>query len=135
MNQKVSSVSPVEVGIASGIIGSGVGYVMAPRKYNLEQLLTQSYDVFESAVPRNVILKQSDTHKNAYKVLAEARASLARSINAGKSNLVELVKTPYVESAYNNIKNFIPKSRVSNTLLCGSIATLVGFCLGNVTKN
>ena len=36
-----NTVSPAEVGIMSGLMGAGIGYTIAPRKYNLEQLLTQ----------------------------------------------------------------------------------------------
>lgn len=47
-----TSISPAETGIVSGVIGAGIGYTLAPRKYNLEQLFTQDADVFEKTLPK-----------------------------------------------------------------------------------
>ena len=50
MSGSVPSVSNAEIGIASGILGASVGYILAPRKYNLEQLITQEPEIFEKSI-------------------------------------------------------------------------------------
>ena len=55
-----TSVSPAEVGLMTGMIGAGIGYTLAPRKYNLEQLLTQKPDVFEKSIPKKFLSKATN---------------------------------------------------------------------------
>ena len=59
MGQSVPSISASEVGFASGILGAGIGYVLAPRKFDLGQILTLSNDVFERVLPRDTVAKNS----------------------------------------------------------------------------
>lgn len=56
MSQSVSAVTPVELGLASGFLAAGIGYGIAPRKYNLEQLLTQDSDIFKKSIDRKSVV-------------------------------------------------------------------------------
>lgn len=123
-----TSVSPAEVGLMTGIIGAGVGYTLAPRKYNLEQLLTQRPDVFEKSISKNFFNKASENQKFAHKTILDARKAIleATKKNQGEAKLAELIRTPKLESAYKSIKSFLPKARVQTALVLGVIAGFIG---------
>lgn len=106
-----TSVSPAEVGLMTGIIGAGIGYTLAPRKYNLEQLLTQKPDVFEKSIPQKYLTKATDPQKNAHKLLVNARKSIldASKNNTAEAKLAELIRSPKLENAYKTIKSFYLK--------------------------
>ena len=97
-----TSVSPAEVGLMTGMIGAGIGYTLAPRKYNLEQLLTQKPDVFEKSIPKKFLSKATDSQKKAHKLLVEARKSIleASKTNTGEAKLAELIRAPKFEIVY-----------------------------------
>ena len=78
-----TSVSPAEVGLMTGMIGAGIGYTLAPRKYNLEQLLTQAPDVFEKSVPKKYLNKATDAQKAAHKSITDARKAIVLGIIGG----------------------------------------------------
>lgn len=126
MSESVPSVSSAEVGIASGILGAGVGYVLAPRKYNLEMLLTQPHDVFEKSVPKSGLANLDEGHKKAYQLILDARNKYLKAIenNAGEAKLAELTRAPSLESAYHSIKSLIPKARTESAIVVG---TVMGF--------
>ena len=92
-----TSVSPAEVGLMTGMIGAGIGYTLAPRKYNLEQLLTQKPDVFEKS-----------------------------KTNTGEAKLAELIRAPKFENAYKAIKSFLPKARVQTAIVLGVVGGFIG---------
>lgn len=48
-------ISPSIAGAASAVLGLGAGYTFAPRKYNLERLLMQNKDSFESTFSPEVM--------------------------------------------------------------------------------
>lgn len=134
-NQGVPSVSSAEVAIASGILGAGVGYVLAPRKYNLEQLITQRADMFEKAVSKFEMAKKGDTPKKAYKIIEQARRDYLTALinNTGEAKLVELKSNPALESAYNGIKKFIPKAKSLYAVLIGALAAFTTMAINYVT--
>lgn len=47
MSENSTVISPTMLGVSSGVAGMGLGYVIAPRKYPIERLLTRSDDTFE----------------------------------------------------------------------------------------
>lgn len=123
-----TSVSPAEVGLMTGMIGAGIGYTLAPRKYNLEQLLTQKPDVFEKSIPKKFLSKATDSQKKAHKLLVEARKSIleASKTNTGEAKLAELIRAPKFENAYKAIKNFLPKARVQTAIVLGVVGGFIG---------
>lgn len=123
-----SSVSPAEVGLMTGMIGAGIGYTLAPRKYNLEQLLTQKPDVFEKSIPKKFLSKATDSQKKAHKLLVEARKSIleASKTNTGEAKLAELIRAPKFENAYKAIKSFLPKARVQTAIVLGVVGGFIG---------
>lgn len=123
-----TSVSPAEVGLMTGMIGAGIGYTLAPRKYNLEQLLTQKPDVFEKSIPKKFLSKATDSQKKAHKLLVEARKSIleASKTNTGEAKLAELIRAPKFENAYKAIKSFLPKARVQTAIVLGIVGGFIG---------
>lgn len=123
-----TSVSPAEVGLMTGMIGAGIGYTLAPRKYNLEQLLTQKPDVFEKSIPKKFLSKATDSQKKAHKLLVEARKSIleASKTNTGEAKLAELIRAPKLENAYKAIKSFLPKARVQTAIVLGVVGGFIG---------
>lgn len=124
MSQGVPTVSSAEVAIASGILGAGVGYVLAPRKYDLEELLTQEPDIFEKSVSKRNLSKAGKTQKEAYNRIISARKKYFEAVkeNCGEVKLAKLVRTPALESAYKNVKKFIPKARTQYAVLIGILS-------------
>ncbi len=123
-----TSVSPAEVGLMTGMIGAGIGYTLAPRKYNLEQLLTQKPDVFEKSIPQKYLSKATDPQKKAHKMLLDARKSIleASKTNTGEAKLAELIRSPKLENAYKAIKSFLPKARVQTAIVLGIVGGFIG---------
>lgn len=123
-----TSVSPAEVGLMTGMIGVGIGYTLAPRKFNLEQLLTQKPDVFEKSIPEKYLSKAADSQKAAHKSIVEARKSLLDAVktNTAEAKLAEFVKSPKLENAYKTIKKFLPKARVQTAIVLGVIGGVIG---------
>lgn len=123
-----TSVSPAEVGLMTGMIGAGIGYTLAPRKYNLEQLLTQKADVFEKSVPERYLSKATDAQKAAHNSIVEARKTILEAVktNTAEAKLAELVRTPKLENAYKSIKSFLPKARVQTAIVLGVIGGVIG---------
>ena len=123
-----TTVTPFEVGAASAVAGAGVGYALAPRKYNLEQLLTIEPDVFEKSIPQKLIAKAEESQKIAHSAIVEARKSIADAAktNSAETKLMELLKSPDLDLAYKSIKGFLPKARAQSAVVVGIIAGAVG---------
>ncbi len=136
MSESVPSVSSAEVGIASGILGAGVGYILAPRKYNLEQLITQPHDVFEKSVPKNALAKMDEKPKKAYDLIVDARNKYFKAVenNSGEAKLVELTRAPSLESAYKSIKKIIPKAKTESAIIVGAIMGFLAMVVNYMTK-
>lgn len=123
-----TSVSPAETGIMTGIISAGVGYTLAPRKYNLEQILTQKPDVFEKSFPKEVIQKSGKEQKKAFDIILDGRKILqhAAKTNSTDAKLAELLNAPKYSKAYRAVKDFLPKARVQTAIVFGVIGGLAG---------
>ena len=123
-----TSVSPAEVGLMTGMIGAGIGYTLAPRKYNLEQLFTQKPGVVVKSIPQKYLSKATELQKNAHKILVDARKliSEASKTNTGEAKLVELIRSPKLENAYKAIKSFLPKARVQTAIVLGIVGGFIG---------
>ena len=123
-----NTVSPAEVGIMSGLMGAGIGYTIAPRKYNLEQLLTQKPDVFEKTLSKELMSNANADQHAAHKVLLEGREILnkAHQNNTMEAKLADLLGSPKYSKAYRNIKNLLPKARIQTAIVLGTIGGLVG---------
>lgn len=123
-----TSVSPAETGIMTGVISAGIGYTLAPRKYNLEQILTQKPDVFEKSFPKEVMQNAGKEQKKAHNIILEGRKILkdAAKNNKTDAKLAELLNTPKYSKAYRAVKNFLPKARVQTAIVFGVIGALAG---------
>ncbi len=123
-----TSVSPAETGIMTGIVSAGIGYTLAPRKYNLEQLLTQKQDVFEKSFPENVMKNAGKEQRKALDVIIDGRKILknASKNNSLDSKLAELLNAPKYSKAYRAVKDFLPKARVQTAIVFGIIGALAG---------
>ena len=122
-----TSISPAEVGMMTGVIGAGIGYTLAPRKYNLEQLFTQEPDAFEKTLPKKVIKKASKEQKAAYDLITDAREYLTKSSkNSADTTLAAFLDSPKYARAYKKVKTFIPKAKVQSAVVLGFLGTLLG---------
>ncbi len=127
-----TKVTPFEVGVMSAVIGGGVGYALAPRKYNLEQLLTIEPDVFEKSLPQKNMVKATDAQKIARNTILDARNTIIKAAkkNAAEEKLVEFLKSPDLDLAYKSIKGFLPKARAQSAVVLG----VIGGAIGTITK-
>lgn len=123
MTKGVPAVTSCEIGVASGLLGAGIGYVLAPPKYNLESLLTQDIVEFQNAMPLKYINKSAD-RVNAYHTIVKAREVLvdAFNTNKGEAKLVEYTRTPKLIEAYKSIKKVIPRARVQTAIIAGLLS-------------
>jgi hypothetical protein len=134
MSNSVPSVSSAEIAVASGLLGAGIGYLAAPRKYNLEDLLTQKPDVFQKAVPKNLLVSESE--RNAYDMISFSRASLLDAIksNSGDATLAELLKSKENIEAYKIIKDLIPKTRATTAAIVGVLSGIAVLIIRYLTS-
>jgi len=123
-----ATVSSAKVGVVSGLVAAGAGYTLAPRKYNLEQLLTQKPDAFEKSFPKSTINKSGKLQKRAYKEILEGRTILehASKTNTVEARLAELLSTPKYSKAYKVLKDFLPKARCRTAVVTGLAGALCG---------
>ena len=130
---RYTSVSPAEIGLASGLAGAAVGYTLAPRKYNLEQLLTQKPDVFVKSIDPKLLGKSSSEHKKAFQTLKNARKTLVDAIknNTSERKLAELLQTPELRDSYKKLKGFLPKARLQTAIILAAIGAVAG-TLGSI---
>lgn len=126
MSNGVPAVTTCEIGLASGILGAGVGYVLAPRKYNLEQLLVINQDEFEKSIRTNFIKSTDSESKRAYSSIVSARKRLTQAFNTnkGEAKLVEYTKNPKLIGSYESIKKFIPHARVQSAIFIGVLSAV-----------
>lgn len=123
MTKGVPAVTSCEIGVASGLLGAGVGYILAPPKYNLEQLLTQDTVEFQKAMPLKHITKNKDRLK-AYHSIVKARDVLTQAFNTnrGEAKLVECIQDAKLTDAYKSIKKVIPRARVQTAIIAGLLS-------------
>ena len=123
-----TSISPAETGIMTGVVSAAAGYALAPRKYNLEQLLTQKPDVFQKSFSENVMKNAGIEQKKALDIILEGRKILknASKNNSVEAKLAELLNAPKYSKAYRAVKDFLPKARVQTAIVFGIIGALAG---------
>ena len=123
-----TSISPAETGIMTGVVSAAAGYALAPRKYNLEQLLTQKPDVFQKSFSENVMKNAGKEQKKALDIILEGRKILknASKNNSAEAKLAELLNAPKYSKAYRAVKDFLPKARVQTAIVFGIIGALAG---------
>ncbi|MFR1672560.1 MAG: hypothetical protein ACLSWI_06430 [Candidatus Gastranaerophilaceae bacterium] len=130
MSQSMS-VSPAAVGVSCAVAGAGLGYVAAPEKYSLKQLLTQEADTFEKTIPKAILDKASDKQKTAYNSLVEARKSVAEALKNKKADekITELVKNEDLKNAFKGMKKMLPKAKVQSMVIGAAVAGVMGTLL------
>lgn len=120
MSKGVPAVTGGEIALASGLLGAGVGYVLAPKRYNLEDLLTVKSDVFEKAVIKKYLANGTEKDKQAYNLIKSSREEVKTK------GLSELLKSSQLENAYKLVKKYIPRARVQSACMLGLVAGVCG---------
>ena len=82
MSERSLSVSPAIEPIAGGVIGLGIGYSLAPKKYSLRQLLSMPEDKFEKVYYKNLVENMPDKSKQALSEIKMARIQYTQSKNS-----------------------------------------------------
>ena len=127
-----TTVTPFEVGAMSAIVGAGIGYALAPRKYNLEQLLTIEPDVFEKSLPQKSFVKASDAQRIARDAITKARDAVIKAAkkNEAEEKIRDFLKSAELDDAYKAIKSFLPKARLQSAVVLG----IIGGAIGSIAK-
>ncbi|MEE3348469.1 MAG: hypothetical protein VZR09_00365 [Candidatus Gastranaerophilaceae bacterium] len=81
MSERSLSVSPVIEPFAGGVIGLGIGYTLAPRKYSLKRLLILNDDKFEKIYSKDLAENMSDKESKALAAIKNARKDYRESKN------------------------------------------------------
>ncbi len=123
-----TTVSPIEVGAMSALVGAGVGYAAAPRKYTLEQLLTLKEDVFEKTLSEKVFSGEGMEAKIARNTIVDGRKLIkeASKNNTAEGKLAELLRSADLDAAYKSIKSYLPKARAQSALIMAILSGFVG---------
>ncbi len=125
MSQSVPAVNSADIGFVSGMLGAGVGYILAPKKYNLEDLLTLKPDVFERALRTDYVKK--DYQNKAYNTISVCRKKLVQAYDKGVGDvrLAEFVKLPKLVNAYEDIRPLIPRLRSQSAIVTGILSAFM----------
>ena len=89
MSERSLAVNPVIEPCAGAVIGLGIGYSLAPRKYSLKQLLILQNDRFDKIYSNDLVDNMNVRERNALENLKQARQICQ---NSQKSNF-EQIKT------------------------------------------
>jgi len=73
MSERSLSVNPVIEPCAGGVIGLGVGYSLAPKKYSLQKLLTLEEDKFNKIYSKDLESNLKQGEKEALQTIRSAR--------------------------------------------------------------
>ncbi len=122
------SVSPAGVGISCAVAGAGIGYLAAPEKYNLRQLLTQEPDVFEKVLPKSALSKATENQKSAYNIISDARKVVADAVkvNKGDEKVTELIKAENMKKSFKDLRKLIPKAKTQTMVIGAVVAGVLG---------
>lgn len=107
MSERSLSVSPVIEPCAGGVIGLGIGYSLAPRKYSLKRLLVLNEDKFQKIYTPELKENMSIKELKALNALKEARLEF----RASRKTVAEQVKN----TARNWVAKFI-RIQVPNSM-------------------
>lgn len=89
MSERSLSVSPVIEPFAGGVIGLGIGYSLAPRKYSLKSLLILKKDSFENIYSKDLRNNLSVREQIALKGLTDAREAYRGSKRSVQNQIKE----------------------------------------------
>ncbi len=89
MSERSLSVNPVIEPFAGSVIGLGIGYSMAPRKYSLQRLLILKNDRFEKIYSQDLIKNMSERELQALEVISNARSEY-RTVKKNISNDIKI---------------------------------------------
>ncbi len=128
MSSRDLSVSPAAVGTACAVVGAGVGYVSAPEKYGLRQLLTQEADVFEKILSKPVLGKATEKQLSAYNSIVNARKLVTDAVkkNKGDEKVTELLRSENMKNSFKDIKRLLPKAKVQSMFIGAIVAGVLG---------
>ena len=79
MSENSTVISPTMLGVSSGVAGMGLGYVIAPRKYPIERLLTRRDDTFEKTFSPEAMADATIEEKKSLKNIKVAVEEYRRS--------------------------------------------------------
>ena len=89
MSERSLSVNPVIEPCAGGIIGLGIGYSLAPRKYALQSLLILNNNRFQKLYPEELIKNMNEKELQALRTIQNARSEY----RAARKTLTDDIKT------------------------------------------
>lgn len=117
MSERSLSVSPVIEPCAGGVIGLGIGYSLAPRKYSLKRLITLNKDTFEKIYSEDLRNTLNVREQIALQGLTDARENYRLSKLSVQDKIKEAAikwvkKFKNVEVS-ENLKTFNQTSRES----------------------
>lgn len=127
MSQNIS-VSPAAVGISCAAVGAGIGYVSAPEKYSLKQLLTQEPDTFEKVIPKKVLDKAKEAQKSGYDAIVKARRTVEEAVKnkKGDAKITELLAKDELKDSFKSMKKMLPKAKVQSMIIGAFVAGVLG---------
>ncbi|MBO6087736.1 hypothetical protein J6P92_05245 [bacterium] len=128
MSKSVPAVTGGEIALASGLLGAGVGYILAPKKYNLKDLLTVKPDIFEKAVIKKYIINGTEKDKQAYNLIKSSREEVK------KRGVSELLKSSQLENAYKSVRKYIPRARTQSAVILGVLAGVTGALVNKLSS-
>lgn len=102
MSERSLSVNPVIEPCAGAVIGLGLGYSLAPRKYSLKRLILLNNDTFEKIYSKDLVNNMTLRERNSLESLKMARMAYRES---RKSNFEE-IKTAAIDwtKKFRNVK-------------------------------
>ena len=134
------TIGPAGVGLGGAIIGGAFGFLGAPYKYDLQQIITLDEPAFKQVFTSDVFLKSKGFKKDALDKIVNAREVLIKGKTNGASTvkLGELLANPELLKAYNSVKEFIPKARgysaLAGAFILGLLTTGVSFLFFDSAK-
>lgn len=136
MSKSVPPVTTGEVGFASFFLGAGVGYILAPRKYDLEQLFQIPDDTFEKALPSKDMKIYTAEQRQARNKIISGRNQIKKVMDTVlfDEKIKELLAKHEYGNAYNSIKSMIPKARAQTALILGIISGTTAILIKNFSK-
>jgi len=136
MSKSVPPVTTGEVGFASFFLGAGVGYVLAPRKYDLEQLFQISDDTFERALPSKDMKIYTVEQRQARDKIISGRNQIKQVIETVlfDDKMKELLSKHEYKNAYQSIKSIVPKARTQTALILGIISGVTAILIKKFSR-
>ncbi len=109
MSESSLSINPAIEPFAGGVIGLGVGYSLAPRKYSLKRLLILRKDVFDRIYSDNLISNMTNREKAAVRNIQRARQDYRTS----KHQIFEQVRETAARWRKEFVKVDVPEAMIN----------------------